>query len=159
MAGPRELDKEALQTWQRLHADLAGAELIEVHSLYLNLCSLILLLRLMRKSCCPCPEGKFVAYHESRVSVRGYSDLCLNIPVCVEKVPPGGALPLACHIVLMRGSATLTSADHASVRSTPVARPGLPSAPSHLVVRALLQAQLSPPCLASAGDKLLSCDP
>ena len=56
----RELEKEALQTWQRLHADLAGAELIEV--------------------------------------------------------PSGGALPLACHIVLMRGSVTLTSADHASVR-------------------------------------------
>jgi len=59
-AGRRELEKEALQTWQRLHADLAGAELIEV--------------------------------------------------------PPSGALPLACHIVLMRGSATLTSADHTSVR-------------------------------------------
>ena len=45
--------------WQRLHADLAGAELVEL--------------------------------------------------------PPGAALPLACHIVLMRGTATVTAVDHASV--------------------------------------------
>ena len=57
----RELEREALEVWQRLHADLAGAELVEL--------------------------------------------------------PPGAALPLACHIVLMRGSATVTAADHASVSS------------------------------------------
>ena len=47
--------------WQRLHSDLAGAELVEL--------------------------------------------------------PPGAAVPLACHIVLMRGAATVTAADHASVRA------------------------------------------